>query len=318
MKKAADLLRNWAPLIGLVLVTAFFAITTKGALLGATNLQSLLNQFIVTAIIALGAVFVFGSGNFDMSMGSLIALCAVLGGMVAIATGSLVLAFLAIMGASLVFGVLKGLFAAFVEVPLFIVTLVLSFVIGAGLLVIMGNETTIFLTSAQPPIPAFTESQMTLTNLVTLGGFFLLCVVLFNYTGLGREVRILGGNPVTARQSGLDIRKVKMMAFLVGAIGVGLAAFLLLVRTRTVGYMTAVSTGTDVLVALVLGGMPLSGGPRSRISAGLIGAVTITVLNSGLTIMGLGLATIQISRAVIFLAVVYVASMTYRTKLLPR
>jgi ribose transport system permease protein len=318
MKKAADLLRNWAPLIGLVLVTGFFAFATKGALLSSTNLQSLLNQFIVTAIIAIGAVFVFGSGNFDMSMGSLIALCAVLGGMVAIATGSLVLAFLTIMGASLVFGVLKGLFASYVEVPLFIVTLVLSFVIGAGLLVIMGTETTIFLTSARPPIPAFTEFQMTVTNLVTLGGFFLLCVVLFNFTGLGREVRILGGNPTTARQSGMSIPKVKMMAFLVGAIGVGLAAFLLLVRTRTVGYMTAVSTGTDVLVALVLGGMPLSGGPRSRISAGLVGAVTITVLNSGLTIMGLDLATIQISRAVIFLAVVYVASMTYRTKLLPR
>ena len=105
---------------------------------------------------------------------------------------------------------------------------------------------------------------MTWVNLGTLGGFFLLCAVLFNYTGLGREVRILGGNPTTARQSGLNITKVKMLAFLVGAIGVGLAAFLLLLRTRTVGYMTAVSTGTDVLVALVLGGMPLSGGPRSR------------------------------------------------------
>ena len=47
------------------------------------------------------------------------------------------------------------------------------------------------------------------------------------------------------------------------------------------------SLGNDVMVALVLGGMPLSGGPRSKISAGIIGAATITILNSGLTILGL-------------------------------
>ena len=72
------------------------------------------------------------------------------------------------------------------------------------------------------------------------------------------------------------------------------------------------------MTALVLGGMPLVGGPRSKISAGLVGAATITVLNAGLTMIGLDLATIQTVRAIIFLAVVYVASVSYRTKLLPR
>ena len=71
-------------------------------------------------------------------------------------------------------------------------------------------------------------------------------------------------------------------------------------------------------MALVLGGMPLSGGPRSKISAGVVGAATITVLNSGLVIMGVGTGTIQIFRGVIFLVVVFVASLNYRTQLLPR
>ena len=72
------------------------------------------------------------------------------------------------------------------------------------------------------------------------------------------------------------------------------------------------------MVALVLGVMPLSGGPRSKISAAIIGAATITILNSGLTIIGVGPGTIQIFRGVIFLAVVLVASLNYRTQLLPR
>ncbi|HAL74176.1 MAG TPA: hypothetical protein DCM45_03665 [Clostridiales bacterium] len=317
MKKLA-MIKDLAPIIGLILVTIFFTITTEGAILRVTNLQSLLNQFIVTALVSIGAVFVFGSGNFDMSMGSIIGFAAVIGAMVAIKTGSIWLAFAVIMGFSLVLGILKGLFAAFVEVPLFIVTIVLATVITSALLVMMGSETTLYLRDAVKEIPSLDFAQMTTINIVVLAGFFLICLIVFNYTGLGREVKILGGNPVTARQTGLNPIKIKLMSFIISAIGVGLAAFVILIRTRTVGSTTASSVGTDVMVALVLGGMPLMGGPRSRISAGLIGAITITVLNSGLTIMGLDLATIQIARAIVFLAVVYVASMTYRTKLLPR
>lgn len=317
MKKLA-FLKDLAPIVGLVLVTLFFAVTTQGALLSASNLQSLLNQFIVTALVAIGAVFVFGSGSFDMSMGSIIGFAAVLGAMVAIPTGSLLLAFAVIMAFSLILGILKGLFAAFVDVPLFIVTIVLATVITSALLVLMGNETTLYLNKALVKIPDLTFAEMTIINIVTLGLFFMLSLVAFNYTGLGREVKILGGNPVTARQTGLNPVKIKLMSFVISAVGVGLAAFIILIRTRTVGSTTAGSVGTDVMVALVLGGMPLMGGPRTRISAGLVGAITITILNSGLTIMGLDLEIIQIARAVVFLAVVYVASMTYRTKLLPR
>lgn len=74
----------------------------------------------------------------------------------------------------------------------------------------------------------------------------------------------------------------------------------------------------DVMVALVVGGMPLSGGARSKISAGLVGAVTITVLNSGLAILGLSAGEIQIFRGIVFIVVVLVASLSYRGKLLPR
>ena len=159
---------------------------------------------------------------------------------------------------------------------------------------------------------------MTALNLAALLVYYVLCVALFNYTALGRQIKLLGGNPVTFHQTGLSAVKVKMAAFAVAAVGVALASFVLLMRTRTVGTTTASSMGNDVMVALVLGGMPLSGGPRSRISAGLMGAATITVLNAGLTMLGLDQAIIQICRAVIFLAVVYVASMTYRNNLLPR
>lgn len=318
MKKFGEILKNYFPIIGLVLVAVVFTILTGGRLLSAGTLQSMLSTVMLTALVSIGSVFVFGSGCFDMSMGGTLCMSAVVGCYCGIATGSIVMVFLGCLGTSLVLNVLKAIFAAYVEVPLFIVTIVLGSILSALVLVMMGTETTIFFSSAVKPIPTISATGLTVLNLIVLVVYFLVCLFLFNFTRLGREVKLLGGNPVTFRQTGLNPAKVKILAFVVAAFGVALAAFVMLMSTRTAGSATGGSMGTDVMVALVLGGMPLTGGPRSRISAGLIGSATITILNMGLTMMNLSTAIIQIFRAIVFLAVVYVASMTYRTKLLPR
>lgn len=303
---------------GFLLLVAIFAAATKGDSLSSSNLQSLGNQVIVIALVATGGVFVFGSGNLDMSMGACVCLSAVLGAMAAIPTGSIWLAFAVCMGSALIIGLLKGLFAAYVEVPIFIVTIVLGMVITSGVLALMGDKANLLLPSTEPMIPTFDFNQMTVVNVITLGSFFVLCWLVFSFGTLGKSLKILGGSDVAARQTGLNIRRTKILAFLVGAVGIGLAAFVLLIRTRTVGANTGSTLGTDVLVALVLGGMPLTGGPRSSIYAGLIGAASITVLTNGLTMMGLPLEIIQTCRGVVFVVVVFIASMSYRTRLLPR
>lgn len=318
MKKFGAILKDYFPIIGLVLVAVVFAILTQGKLLALDTLKSMLSTVMLTALVSIGSVFVFGSGCFDMSMGGTLCMSAVVGCYAGIATGSVVVVFLGCLATSLVLNVLKAIFAAYVEVPLFIVTIVLGSILSALVLVMMGTETTIFFSSAVKPILTLNANQLTWLNLIVLVVYFAVCVFLFNFTRLGREVKLLGGNQVTFRQTGLNPAKVKILSFVVAAFGVALAAFVMLMSTRTAGSSTGSSMGTDVMVALVLGGMPLTGGPRSRISAGLVGSATITILNMGLTMMNLSSAIIQIFRAIVFLAVVYVASMTYRTKLLPR
>lgn len=312
------LIGNLAPYIGLVLVLLVFSVLTKGSLLAANNIQAMINQVIVVSIATLGAVFVFGAGYFDMSIGGTICFSTVMGGYTAIATGSYLLTFLVILAVALVLGFLKGWFAANINVPFFIFTIVLSSVISAVVLVIMGSETTISLSNAVKEMRAFNFSQMSLINALFLGGFFLLCLILFNFTPIGIKVRNMGGNIRSAKQSGIPTKKTTIEVFLISALGCAIAAFVLLLRTRSVSGTTAGSVGTDVMVALVLGGMPLSGGPRSKISAGIIGAMTITILNSGLTIMGLSTGAIQICRGLVFITVVFVSSFSYRGKLLPR
>jgi ribose transport system permease protein len=317
-KLDSKMIGNLAPYIGLVLVIVVFSITTKGALLSVSNLQSLSSQVIVTALATIGAVFVFGAGYFDMSLGGCICFAAVIGGEVAIATGNIFVAAIAILAVALAFGLVKGIFASKVNVPFFIFTIVLGSVISAVVLVMLGSESTLYLKNAVKEIPTLTFTQMSIVNVIFLAAFFIFCLVLFNYTSLGIRIKNMGGNIISAKQSGIDTQKTTIAAFLVSAVGVAIAAFVILLRTRTVGGTTASSVGNDVMVALVLGGMPLSGGPRSKISAGLLGAATITVLNSGLTIMGLTTGQIQVCRGVVFIVVVLVSSLSYRSKLLPR
>ena len=182
----------------------------------------------------------------------------------------------------------------------------------------MGKETTLSLSNAVTPIKEFSFLEISIINVIVLVLFFVFFLIAFNYTPIGLNAKNLGGNKFASTQSGISTVKTTFTVFIFGAIGVALAAFLLMIRTRTVMATMAGGVGNDVMVALVLGGMPLSGGPRSKISAGIIGAVTITVLNSGLTILGLTTGQIQICRGIVFIVVVLVSSLSYRGKLLPR
>lgn len=317
-KMNTRMIGDMAPYVGLLLVIIVFGALTGGNLLQMSNLKAMTNDIIVTGLLTIGAVFVFGAGYFDMSLGGCVCFGAVLGGMTAIRTGSLLSAFLVILGISIAFAVIKGLIAAYVNVPFFIFTIILSSVITAVVLVIMGTESTIYLKNAVTEIPSFDFTQMSIINVASIAGFYILCLVIFNYSAIGVKVKMMGGNMKAARQCGMNTKVTTILLFVISSLSVAIAAFIILIRTRTVGSTTATSIGTDVMVALVLGGMPLSGGPRSKISAGVIGAATITVLNSGLTIMGLTTGQIQICRGAVFIVVVLVSSLSYRSKLLPR
>ena len=104
-------------------------------------------------------------------------------------------------------------------------------------------------------------------------------------------------------------------------IGVALGAFLTIVYTPSVTTGTAGSIGMNILVAIVFGGMPISGGPRSKIYSSLVGGFSYILLTNFLKIVidgNAGYGISQIISAVFFLLVVYIASMNYRTKMLPR
>ena len=101
-------------------------------------------------------------------------------------------------------------------------------------------------------------------------------------------------------------------------IGVGLGAFLSIIYAPTLTRNTASSIGMDVIIAIVFGGMPVSGGARSRIYAAVIGAFSMGFLGQIMVMLNLNSGVGQIVKSVIFLLVVFVAAGERRVKTLPR
>jgi ribose transport system permease protein len=99
---------------------------------------------------------------------------------------------------------------------------------------------------------------------------------------------------------------------------VGLGAVFAVVSAPALTRITASSVGMDVIIAIVFGGMPVSGGARSRIYAAVIGAFSMSFLSQIMVMLNLNSGVGQMVKAAIFLLVVFIAAGERKMKTLPR
>lgn len=303
---------QFTSLLGLITLILFYFIR-MGGMVRLYSLGIIVEQAAVVAIVATGAIFVFSFGQFDISLGAATAVSAMVGALTYNATQSIPLMFLASILTGVSIGLIESVLAVILNLPVFVLTVAMLSVLSSVARFLLGGQSTISIPS---------EAVQSLDNvpfkILMLVLFFTMCVIIFNYTKVGRESKFLGDNPVAAKQSGISQKKITVIAFILVGLGVGLGGFLTVVRAPVLGQTTAASLGLDVLVAIVFGGMPLSGGARSKISAAIIGAFSIVILNQILLSFGLSAGATQIAKASLFLFVVLIATLNDRSKLLPR
>lgn len=311
------IIMNLAPLGGLaLLVVVFFAVGTAKDINIAYGMKSIINQSVVVAVVATGAVFIYTLGTFDISLGASVAVSALLGGMTYIKTGNLVWMFLVCIGVAVGIALTSSVLASVFNLPAFVTTIAMMSVLNALVLLLI----TINGTGSEIAVPAL--AVMALDNitvkLLILGLYLAACIFVYVFTPIGRKEKYLGGNPLCAKLTGISDKKYSIIAFAMAGVGVGLGAFLSIIYAPTLTKNTASSVGMDVIIAIVFGGMPVSGGARSKIYAALIGAFSMTFLSQIMTLFNLNSGVGQMVKAVIFLIVVFVASSNQRTKELPR
>lgn len=319
MKKAnvKKILVNMAPLAGLfLLVLTFFLVGKAKDINIAYGMKAVINQSVVVAVVATGAVFIYTLGSFDISLGASLAVSALLGGITYNATGSLLCMFGVCVLAAVLVSLFNSVLASVFNLPVFVTTIAMLSVLNALVLVLIklngtGSEIAV-------PAEAVAVLDNTAFKVLVLVVFELLCVFVFQFTKIGRQQKFVGSNPVCARLTGISGKKVAVIAFVMAGIGVGLGAFLSITYAPTLTKNTGSSVGMDVIIAIVFGGMPVSGGAGSKIQAALIGAFSMTFLSQIMTLFNLNSGVGQMVKAVIFLAVVFIATSSQRTKILPR
>ncbi len=293
--------------LALVAMVAFFAALAPG-FTGAENVANILTQITINLILATGMTFAILIGGIDLSVGAVMALCAVVAGSVlkldalpdAAAIG---LAVLASLGVGMACGALNGFVASFWGIPSFIVTLgMLNVARGAALEVT--NARTIY--DFPDAFDAFgTATVLGVPAMFVLAlGLLAAGWVVLTRTVFGRMIYAIGNNEEAVRLSGHRPFVFKLLAFTVTGLCVGIAALAYMTRLTIANPILGIGFELNAIAAVIIGGTSLSGGRGSLVGT-LLGAAIIGVLANGLILMGVTDFVRQIvTGLVIILAVV--------------
>ncbi|CAH2777862.1 MAG: D-xylose ABC transporter, permease protein XylH [uncultured Paraburkholderia sp.] len=267
------------PFIGL-LVVCIVMVFASDSFLSAANIENVLRQVSINAIIAVGMTCVILTGGIDLPVGSVMALSGTLAAGLMVA-GMNALAALAIgLAGGLGFGVANGLFVAFAGMPPIIVTLA---TMGLALIYTGGYPI-----DGLPDWVSFFGSGKILgiqAPVVIMAVIYVIAWVLLERMPFGRYVYAIGGNEQATRLSGVRVARVKLIVYTIAGLTSSFAAIVLTARLMSGQPNAGVGFELDAIAAVVMGGTSISGG-RGSIIGTLIGALLLGVLNNGLNMVG--------------------------------
>ena len=287
-----DTFKALLPFIGLVVIVVGMNILTEGKILTPKRIRLLLSQVYYPAIVATGVFFLMTLGSIDFTEGSTLGVASIV-----ISVLSFYSIPLAILGGILTgaaIGAFNGFFHVKFKLPSFIVTICTMYLFR-GVCAYLTTETAV---PASAAIKALDQDwiKITVTMAVLVIAFFL-----FQFTRIGNDVKAVGSGETAARFSGVRTDKVKFLTFVAAGALTGLAAFVNVIKVGSITSTAGNQLETQILISLVLGGLPITGGAKVRFSNIVVGTLMYTVLNNGLVMMGFDSATQQLIKGIIFL-----------------
>lgn len=301
-KKKIDI-NDYMVYIIFVIVLTIFAVWLGGTFFSMSNILNITRQAGATAVMAVGMVFVIGLGHIDLSIGSIVALSAMIIAMILRTTNSIVLALAAgfVLGAAV--GAFNGFAVVKLKMPAFLVTLGMSSIIRGIAMwttntkaVPIVNKTFNFWFGAGSVgvIPVL----LLWTILALIIGYFVL-----EWTPFGRRIMATGGNYMASKYSGVKVELITFQVFIIMGVISALAGALYAGRMQTARWSYGDGVEMDVIAAVVLGGTSMAGGNGSIVGA-VVGALLINMINNGLVIGGFNTAQqIMMKGVIIILAV---------------
>ena len=281
-----------------------------------TNFTNILTQISINTVIASGMTFVILLGGIDLSVGSVLALCTIVSGMILSNEGlPAVTAIILAVFASLLTGGLCGFFNGAVStkwnIHSFIVTLGMLNVARGAALLISDSRTFFMFPDSFIDFGALTFAGVPIIFIIAIL-FVIIGSVVLKYTVFGRMIYAIGNNEEAVRLSGHNTGFYKIMAFVICGGSIGVAAIMYMLRLNISSPISGVGFELNAIAAVVIGGTSMAGGKGSLLGT-FLGAAIIGVLNNGLLLVGMGDFARQIVTGLIIVLAVILD--TYRGKL---
>ena len=250
----------------------------------AENLSDLFLANLPVLVVALGATLVILTGEIDISVGSVFAICGVVSGITAKLGMPVAIAAVAACVAGGLLGALNGGLVAYLRIPSIVVTLATMVALrdalrwstqGAWIENLPRSFQWLGLTQASYPV-------------VTFAGVACLTMMLawaLRNLAAGRAIYATGSNPDAARLAGLDVALVKSSVFVAAGILTGLAALLNSVRFNQIPSNAGLGLEMKVIASVVVGGAAITGG-RGTIVGTVLGVVLLGAIGPALTFLG--------------------------------
>jgi ribose transport system permease protein len=292
--------RQYVVYVAFLLILAFFAITLHDdGFLTSDNLLNIARQTAPITVMAVGMVFVLSAGEIDLSIGSIVALAALVTAIVLRDVG-LVPAVAAGLGVGAAVGLVNGLFVTLLRLPSFLVTLAtMGLVAGLArwttdleaVAVVDDTFANVFGSGDVGPIPGLVIWTIAI---VALGHF------VYRHRRFGAHVLAIGDNADAARVTGIDVNRVRLAVLVISGTAAGLAGLLYVGRIQAASYTLGASDLLIVIAAVVIGGTRLFGGAGSVVGA-LVGSLIMGMLTNGLILMGLDSNQQMVAQGVLLL-----------------
>jgi ribose transport system permease protein len=294
----------------LIILVAFSIVLRDDGFLTTRNLLNIVQQTAPVTVMAVGMVFVLTAGEIDLSIGSIVAISALLASMV-LRTEAWFVGAAVGLAAGAVIGALNGALVAFLRLPSFLVTLAtMGLLAGAAR----------WLTNLQS-VPI---TNSTFNDLFGAGSLFgvpslLLWTVavigmghfFYAETRFGAHVHAIGDNAAGSRAVGIRVERIRFAVMALSGVMAALAGLLYAGRLHGARYTLGETDLLTVIAAVIVGGTRLSGGTGTIIGA-LIGSLLMGMLNNGLILWGLDVSGQMMVRGLIILSAI---ALTLREKL---
>ncbi len=307
--------RELSALIAIILMFIIFTLIDE-IYIDPDNIRDIIEQATIFGLMGIGVTGIIISGGIDLSVGSVLALIAVIVARQAVAGLTPALCLFLAIALGFVFGLVNGLLVTRLKLQPFIATMgTMSIYRGAALIY----------TDAVPVIGVpqnyrfFVDGELfpyVRSSIVIFVVFALAVHILLKYTCFGNHVYAVGGNEEAARLSGVRVTRVKTLIYAVGLIGTALAAAVQLGKLGAGDPTTGQGYELNAIAAAAIGGTSMAGG-RGSVLGTVLGAILFSGLKVGLIVAGVEMFWQYVATGLVIVVSAYVEVLQNRISTAP-